>query len=71
MEEYNPTDLEPAAEGVLNVREVAELWGVSESSVWHWIRTGRLPAFRIGGSVRIRSADASHFERPYEIRSRS
>jgi hypothetical protein len=29
-----------------------------------------LPAFRVGGSVRVRSIDANRFEVPYEVRSR-
>jgi excisionase family DNA binding protein len=65
-----PADVEATPPEVLNVREVAELWNVSESTVWHWVRTGRLPAFRVGGSVRVRSIDANRFEVPYEVRSR-
>jgi excisionase family DNA binding protein len=70
MDEYVPADVEATPPEVLNVREVAELWNVSESTVWHWVRTGRLPAFRVGGSVRVRSIDANRFEVPYEVRSR-
>lgn len=70
MDEYVPADLNAAPDQVLNVREVAELWGVSESTVWHWVRTGRLPAWRVGGAVRIRSRDAYGFEVPYEVRER-
>jgi excisionase family DNA binding protein len=35
--------------------EVAVLLGISRSSVWRWIRSGELPAGRIGGRVLIPS----------------
>jgi len=40
-------------EMLLNVREVAEMLGVSERSVWRWSATGILPpGIKIGGCVR-------------------
>ena len=46
-----PTDL-------LTPIEAAKLLGTSSRSVRNWIRFGRLPAFRIGGRLRICRADA-------------
>lgn len=52
------------------VAEVAELLDVSHSTVWRWIRAGKLPAFRVGSrNLRIRSrdleaTDALQHERP-------
>jgi excisionase family DNA binding protein len=37
----------------LSMRELAELWGVSQRSVWTLVNTGKLDAFRVGRSVRI------------------
>ena len=42
---------------VLTVNEIAGYLRVSETTVWRWCNTGKLPAFRIGRSWRIRRAD--------------
>ncbi len=40
------------------VAEVAEILDVSHSTVWRWIRAGRLPAYRVGArNLRIRQRD--------------
>ena len=42
---------------VLTVAEVAAYLRVSETTVWRWCSSGRLAAFRIGRSWRVRRAD--------------
>src|SRR3954468_12522045 len=47
---------QPSSE-VLTVNEIAGYLRVSETTVWRWCNSGKLPAFRIGRSWRIRRAD--------------
>jgi excisionase family DNA binding protein len=48
---------------LLTIKEVAALWRVDRSTVWRWIKLGRLRALRIGdknakgGTVRIDEAE--------------
>lgn len=42
---------------VLTLVEVADYLRVSETTVWRWCSSGRLPAFRIGRSWRVRRSD--------------
>jgi len=37
----------------LNVREVAELLGVAESTVQRWVRNHELPAIRVADTIRF------------------
>lgn len=40
------------------VAEAAKMLNVSHSTVWRWIRAGKLPAFRIGSrNLRVRQRD--------------
>ena len=40
------------------IREAAELLDVSRTTVWRWIREGRLPAYRAGSrTIRIKAED--------------
>jgi excisionase family DNA binding protein len=41
----------------LTVAEVARYLRVSETTVWRWCTSGKLPAFRIGRSWRVRRDD--------------
>jgi excisionase family DNA binding protein len=43
--------------GLLTVAEVAEMLRVSTMTVYRLIRTGELPAVRIGRSYRVREPD--------------
>ena len=46
---------------LLTVKQVSELWSVSVGCVYQLIRSGDLPAYRIGtgrGTLRIRTEDA-------------
>jgi excisionase family DNA binding protein len=42
-------------------RDAAEALGVSEPTVYHWIKTKRLPAYRVGSHYRILRADLESF----------
>ncbi|HJZ48864.1 MAG TPA: helix-turn-helix domain-containing protein [Roseiflexaceae bacterium] len=42
---------------VLTVTEIAGYLRVSETTVWRWCNSGKLPAFRIGRSWRMRRTD--------------
>lgn len=43
------------------VEMVADRMGVSERTVFRWIKTGRLKAFRMGRVLRIREAELIDF----------
>lgn len=48
-------------------REAGRLLGVETSTIYAWIRTGHLPAFRLpSGYFRIREADLQAFLTPAE-----
>lgn len=44
---------------ILTVAEVARYLRVSETTVWRWCSSGKLPAFRIGRSWRVRREELS------------
>jgi len=46
----------------LTVAEAAAHWRVGHTTVLDWIRRGRLRAYRLGGSYRIKPEDAEVFE---------
>ena len=47
------------------VAEAARLLRVSVPTIWRWIDSGRLPAYRVGGrSIRIRTVDLASLVRP-------
>lgn len=46
-------------------REAGRLLGVETSTIYAWIRTGRLPAYRLpSGYFRIREVDVQAFLKP-------
>ena len=52
----------PAERGYYNVSEAARILGVSRMTISRWIRSGRLPAARLGHrTVRIRHDDLDQF----------
>lgn len=58
---------EPSPDGLslLTVREVASVWGVSQETVRARVRSGKVPAYRLGerGTIRIpSSAVADHLQ---------
>jgi excisionase family DNA binding protein len=47
---------------LLTTREVAELLGAGERSVWRWSRSGAMPApVRINGAVRFRRSEVEEW----------
>lgn len=47
---------------ILKVPAVAAYAGVHENTVWSWIKTGKIPAVRLGARiVRIRKSDLDQF----------
>jgi excisionase family DNA binding protein len=46
---------------ILTVAEVASYLRVSETTVWRWCTSGRLPGFRIGRGWRIRKNDLNQY----------
>src|SRR5947207_9602300 len=55
------TNLLPAIEQLLTVRQVAELLGVCPATVYKWAATGDLPHIRIVNVIRIRAQDLTTF----------
>ncbi len=47
--------------GYLSVNEAAELLKVDTESIYRWVRSGKLPAAKIGGLWRIRKSDIDAF----------
>ena len=43
-------------------REVAEMYGVTEDTVGHWIRSKYLPAVKVGKRYLVRAEDIKRFE---------
>jgi excisionase family DNA binding protein len=58
FETYGDPAPSPAASRLLTAREVAGQLGVSSDTVLRWMRSGKLPGFRMpGGALRYREAD--------------
>lgn len=49
----------------LTVAEVAHYLRVGKSTVWRWIGSGQLPAFRIGRGWRVRRQDLENHIKPH------
>lgn len=43
-------------------KEVAERYGVKETTVWEWIRSGRLKAYKILRMYRVTEEQLTEFE---------
>ena len=43
--------------------EIAKMYGVKKSTVWFWIRNGKLKAITVGRFYRVRQQDLESFER--------
>lgn len=59
MKTTPPSEDEP----LLTVDEVAERLNVSTKTVRRWIKTGELPAYRLGRQIRISEKDLRRFLR--------
>jgi excisionase family DNA binding protein len=55
----------------VTVLEVAQMWGVSDDKVRADIRKGALPAYTVGGCIRVRLVDANDYGRRKESSSTS
>jgi excisionase family DNA binding protein len=56
-----------ASDAWLSVREASRYLGVSESTVWRWIKQGRVKAYRIGPRrVRLKESDVAALISPVE-----
>jgi excisionase family DNA binding protein len=52
---------------LLSVPQVCEEWVAHENTVYGWIRSGQLPAVKIGPRmIRVRRSDLEEFLTPYE-----
>ncbi len=49
---------------LMSIPELASLLGVSRISVYNWVKTGRIPAVRVGRNYAIRQADARRLLSP-------
>lgn len=65
MTDYQGTDRRK----YLTVLDVAEMWGVSDDKVRADIRKGALPAYTVGGCVRVRMSDAHAYGQPIKLSS--
>ena len=54
----------------LSPKQVAEIVGVSVKTVWNWVNTGKITAFKIGGgrNLRIRGSDLNSFMVKYTFK---
>ncbi len=50
--------------------EIAERYKVKKITVWEWIRTGVLPAKKIGKSYKISESDIKTFEKRNQLNNR-
>ena len=57
-------------QGSLTLRQAAEELGVHYMTVYRYVRTGQLPAERVGGAWRVGRADLERVRRPAEQGSR-
>lgn len=58
------TTISPAEDNaapMLRPREVARVLSVGKSTVYDLMRSGALPSYRIGGSLRVRPEDLERF----------
>lgn len=50
-------------EPLYTCKEIAERYGFKTSTVWEWIKSGKLNAFRIGKLYRIHKEALAEFEK--------
>lgn len=55
----------PNLQPVVSLAVAAATLGVSELTVRRFIASGRLPAYRVGGSIRVRASDLASVMRPW------
>jgi putative molybdopterin biosynthesis protein len=53
-------------ENLYTPKEVAALWRVSRRTVYEWIKTGRVKAYKLGDTVRVPESELTQFLKPIE-----
>jgi putative molybdopterin biosynthesis protein len=53
-------------ENLYTPQEVADLWKVSRRTVYAWIKTGRIKAYKLGDTVRIPEPELTQILKPIE-----
>lgn len=48
-----PTDTPPPRRETLTAKQVAPVAGITEQTVYDWVKRGELPGMKIGGKVQI------------------
>jgi excisionase family DNA binding protein len=63
METNAASKLTPTLETgpLLDRQAVADLLGVSKHTVWRLVRSGELPAFRVGRQIRVAQVDLENY----------
>lgn len=51
-----------------NCKQIADRYGVKNSTVWAWIREKKIPAVRIGKCYRVKESDLADLERANKVR---
>jgi excisionase family DNA binding protein len=54
---------------MLSVQAAAARLAISEQTLMRHVKAGRVAAYKVGGSVRMRSTDIDAFAHPYQVRS--
>lgn len=54
-------------DGWLTVREAADRLGVTGAAVRNWARIGKLPAVKVGSSIRISADDLAKVVQPAQV----
>lgn len=49
--------------------EIAERYNVKVTTVWEWLRSGRLTAIRIGRGYRVSNEDLEKFEKEGRVKA--
>ena len=53
-----------ATDDLLTPRQIADYIGVTDTTVYRWIKNGQLAAVRIGGTVRVKRTDLDRVLNP-------
>ena len=56
----------PDPADLLTPNQAAQLLGVDPASIRRWLKTGRMPGYKIGGGVRVSKVDVLAMLKPAE-----